>query len=226
MSDPNLPDGDFLDPIYRALCNLTERHFREIYSDTEWLADRLMSHGLLNGYAYDVIDGLRDLEALQRIDRALIELSRACSDVAITGAAALRVQHALMFGPHLENPNRDKEASFAYVEAHGQPNAIAFSKIAYETAVFREAITKVIRGIKSDPRTKRSLKLINVEAIGLVDGCRFIWKMATGKDAPSKDLNPASKFATFLADAMETCEIPGDPRSAFLAWAREQKKRP
>lgn len=194
--------------------------------DTEWLADRLMSHGLLNGYAYDVIDGPKDLDALQRVDRALIELSRACSEAAMTGAAFGQVQVALMFGPHLEDPNRDQQAYLAYARDHGRPNADAFSKITYETTVFREAIAKVIQGIKSDPRAKRSLKLINVEAIGLVGGCRFIWKLATGKDAPRKDLNPASKFAAFLADAMETCKIPGDPRSAFLAWVREEQHRP
>ena len=212
--------------LYRDLCNVIEIHFGIKGDDAAWYAERLMSHGVLNGFSYSVFEGPKDIRALKRLDAALLEASRACSAAAITGAALLSFQKHLAFCPYSEKPNEKPEETFAYIEAQGSRNADAFSRITEDVATFRKAISNTIREIEANPHSKRSLSVVNVAAINLVDGCRFVWEIITKRPAPKKDLNPASKFANFLADTMKVCEVGDSPRSAFLAWSREQAKRP
>jgi hypothetical protein len=212
--------------FFRNLREMVERHLGCHDDDASFWADRLMSHGLLNGFAYEVTDGPKDLKALQRVDRALMELGRACSDAAISFNALAGIERALMLGPFLDVSDAKEEDVEAYMQTHGRANHDAFTRIVGQTAAFRKAVSSQIEDVKSSPYAKRSLTQINAEAIGLVQGCRWVWEASKGRPAPLRDLNPGSKFAAFLADAMETCGIEGEPVPAFRAWAREQKRRP
>ena len=213
-----------LPKFFRPLCGLIERHFEVAGDEAEWLADRLMSHGILNGFPYLAFDRTKDIDALSRIDRALLEVRRAYSDAALTTAAKSELFKNLLFGPQLSEPqNSNQDGLRAYANDQGTLNASAFARVSEETETFRKAIADTIEEIRTSPYAKRSLSLVNINAIGLVEGCRFVWKLATGKEAPTRDLNPATKFAVFLADAMDVCGLDADPRSAFLAWARIPK---
>jgi hypothetical protein len=214
---------DWLPSLFPKLCIVVEKHLDATGEDAEWLADRLMSHGLLNGFVYEVFDRPRDVSALDRVGRALLELERAMSDATITGAAKQALSARLVFGPYHGKAGTAQDDLKEYIDTHGRKNMDAFHLVSGGANDFREAVKATIAHINKSPLAKRSLSQINSEAVGLVEGCRFVWREAKGRDAPSKDLNLASKFAAFLADVMETCEVDGDPRSVFLAWARLQK---
>jgi hypothetical protein len=62
---------------------------------------------------------------------------------------------------------------------------------------------------------------MNLIGIQLVEAARFVWELSGANTAPTKDLNTASAFGAFLADLFEACEVQGDVRSAFRAWAKE-----
>jgi hypothetical protein len=200
------------------LCNLVEKHFGATGDYAAQLAEALMSHGILNGYKYQAFDGPKDIDALERIDRALTELGRATSSVTITRAALDAAYSHALFGEY--SSGASDEVRRAYVQTLGSQNLKVLSQLFDDVTPFRAAVRRAIEQIKVDPKSKRSLNLVNVDAIGLVGGCRFVWYLATKKKPPFKDVNPASRFAAFLADAMEVCEIEGDARSAFLAWAK------
>lgn len=201
-----------------------ERHLGKTGKDVEWLADRLMSHGVLNGFSYEVREKPKAVQALDRIDRALMELGRACSSAAIDDATWHQLIAAIMFGEFLEHPNPDRQKARDFIESVGEARGLALIEITRNSSPFRDAVRTVKSRVQEDPKAVRSLSQMNVEAIGLVGGCRWVWENATGKPGPSKDLNPASKFAAFLADAMGAVGIEGEPRPAFLAWARYQSK--
>jgi hypothetical protein len=60
---------------------------------------------------------------------------------------------------------------------------------------------------------------INWQAVHAIDTLRILWWRNTGKDAPSRALNPASKFAAFLDDGFHWLDIDADHISAFKRWS-------
>jgi hypothetical protein len=65
---------------------------------------------------------------------------------------------------------------------------------------------------------------VNWPALNAVHALRWLWWRNTGKQAPSRALNPASKFHTYLTDGFEFLEIGSDPVSAFKRWAKRWPK--
>jgi hypothetical protein len=61
---------------------------------------------------------------------------------------------------------------------------------------------------------------VNWAAVNAVDALRWLWRRNTGKLAPARALNPASKFCAFLCDGFEFLEIKADPVSAFKRWVK------
>lgn len=211
--------------IHRDLCRVVERHFGITGDEAADHAKGLMSLGAISRFSSEVFEGPKDVSALKRLDAALSEAGRAWRDAGMTMAASNALIQHLHFGPYLANYYKNPEEALAYAGEHGSGHAEAFIRIT-EVGPFREAIAETIRQIEDDPRTKRSLSVVNVDAIKLVESCRYMWAVITKRLAPEKDLNPASKFAKFLTDVMEVYKVGGSPRSAFLAWAREYAKRP
>jgi hypothetical protein len=60
---------------------------------------------------------------------------------------------------------------------------------------------------------------INWDAVHAVDSLRWLWWRNTGRHAPSRALNPASEFHSYLRDGFDFLEIEADPASAFKRWA-------
>jgi len=58
----------------------------------------------------------------------------------------------------------------------------------------------------------------NWEAVFAVDALRVVWWQNTGREAPSKALNPASEFASFLRDGFRYLEVEANPIAAFRRW--------
>ena len=73
-----------------------------------------------------------------------------------------------------------------------------------------------LSGEKQRPR-KGSQNSIEGQQIDPNERLR-VWAESLGR-APSKALNPASKFARFLRDGFRYLEVEGNPESAFRRWA-------
>jgi len=185
-----------------------------------------MSHGLLNGFAHEVMDRPRDLKALRRINAAFLELERAFSEAALTLNTRTLVDMTLLYGPFVREIHDDPAAAADYARLEGRADLTAFERMIERNGIFREAVSATIGEVETSPFSKRTLSQLDAKAIGLVEGCRWVWWACKGVHAPAKDLNVATDFAKFLADAFEVCGIKSEPRSAYRAWAKEQQKVP
>jgi hypothetical protein len=65
----------------------------------------------------------------------------------------------------------------------------------------------------------RDMKNINWNAVDAVSDLRAVWSVMFGKDAPSRALNPSSKFASFLHVGFKYLGLDADPASAFKRWS-------
>lgn len=218
------PATDPISELFNGLSRVMRVHFESDGDHADFLADRLLSRGILN--PYEVFDRPKDLAALRRIDAALLEITRAMSDAAMTDLARFTLSQSIMFGEFLDrlplaSDSADGKALTAYLDHTGKPDAAALTRIEDGIGRMRAAVARASRQIEKSPRAKKSAARLNADAVGLVDACRFVWELATEKPAPKKDLNAASPFGHFLADVFEVCGVAADPRSAFLAWARE-----
>lgn len=214
-----------LDPgLFEALCPVVQQHLGVQGEDAEYWAERLISHGLLNGFSYEVMDRPRDLKALRRINAALLELERACSEAAITFSTRARVDMTLLYGPFVREIHGDPAGAADYARSEGRDDLTAFERIIERNDVFREAVSATIKEVETSPFSKRTLSQLDAKAIGLVEGCRWVWWACKKVHAPARELNPATPFAKFLADAFEACGIESEPRSAYRAWNKEQQK--
>ena len=59
---------------------------------------------------------------------------------------------------------------------------------------------------------------VNWSAVNAVHVLRWLWWRNTGKRAPARALNPASKFYAYLSDGFEFLGVQADPASAFKRW--------
>jgi hypothetical protein len=146
----------------------------------------------------------------------------------LTQAAQEDLQERLTFGSYLdavrggELTTESKVAAFAANEGN----------VARRTLLGMKPIIPVIRGaisgcraeVQTSRKARRSVTKINLREIQVVHAARIVWKMATGKEAPPRRLNPASAFGLFLAEVFDACGVAGSPRAAFQAWAKEQQR--
>lgn len=215
-------EGDF----YRKIAEIVGEHL-EVEGDTAaFLGERLISHGFFN--RYQVFDLSKDIAALDRISKALLEISRAMSDVSISPLATETLNQSLLFGGFFESMVANDTAFDAedfrdYLENTGIKDFDALSRIEADVARIRAGVDKTIDHIKASPLAKRSPSKFNSDAVGVVGACRYIWQLEKQKQAPNS-LNPASPFANFLSDIFEAGGIDAQPVSAFNAWARESAK--
>lgn len=218
--EPN--EGDF----YRKITETVAKHLDVEGDVAAVFGERLISHGFLN--RYQVFDLSKDIAALERVSKALLEISRAMSDVSISPLATERLNQSLLFGGFFDNLMKqntayDTDEFRNYLENTGLKDVDALTRIDAEVTRIRAGVNQTIDHIKSSPLAKKSASKINADAIGVVGACRYIWELAKGKPAP-KSLNPASPFAYFLSDVLEAGGIEAQPISAFNAWAREHTK--
>ncbi|PHR03893.1 MAG: hypothetical protein COB29_12995 [Sulfitobacter sp.] len=187
----------------------------------------LLDRAFLQKWA--VYDQPKDLEALNRLDAAVSEIERLYY-FGLTQAASDNLGARMVHGPHYDGLMQgeitlvDSDAGrdlLAYHSETGQQVASALSSVEEFSAAIREAIAKTKDDIKVSERARKSTARMNLVGIQLVEAARFVWELSGANKAPTKDLNTASAFGAFLADVFEACEVQGDVRSAFRAWAKE-----
>jgi hypothetical protein len=171
-----------------------------------------------------IFDLKRDVENLENLDRALCATLAALDVSAMTQAAQSALWFKILYGPVLDLSGSDTESlvetlRYPPLQRGGKEATDALRAMQDNIPIIREAIRSARRHIEQSPRAKIGTRRINLEGVQLVDCARLVWCEASGKDAPSKSLNPASKFGMFLCDLFEVLEVEGDPRSAFRAWA-------
>ena len=210
------------------LIPVIEKHTGTVGAEAAWWASRLHSHGIMNGFR--VYSRAKDTEALRELETAIAKIQRLIDyDGPLTWPAHELMSMELLHGGHssklprggVESDSEQGKALVNHIEAKGRTDSDILFGLEERGDAIRDAIKRTIVQIENSPMTRVSATKINEREIALVDAARFIWQLATDTDAPAKDLNPASPFGEFLADVFEVCELSGDPRSAFRAWARE-----
>ncbi|WP_185803980.1 hypothetical protein [Pontivivens nitratireducens] len=216
-------DKSLVDGVKKAM----EVHLSQSDDDPHRLAGVLMDRAFLQEWA--VYDQPKDLEALSRLDAAVSEIERLYY-FGLTQAASDNLGARMVHGPHYDGLMQceitllDSDAGrdlLAYHSETGQQVTSALSSVEEFSAAIRDAIAKTKDDIMVSERARKSTARINLVGIQLVEAARFVWELSGDNKAPTKDLNTASAFGAFLADVFEACEVQGDVRSAFRAWAKE-----
>lgn len=177
-----------------------------------------------------IFDLKRDVENLENLDRALSAVLSALDFSAMTQAASDALTFRMIWGPFSDEliaRSGQKSEAFSeefhsYPERVGQKASGALQALEDNIQTIRDAIQSTKRHIEGSSRARKGTGRINFRGIQLVDSARNVWRLSTGNEAPSKALNPASRFGNFLCDLFEAFEIEGDPRAAFRAWAATQ----
>ena len=207
--------------------NAIEAHLGQSDDDPHRLAGVLMDRAFLQKWS--VYDQPKDLEALSRLDAAVYEIERLYY-FGLTQAASDNLGARMLHGPHYDGHMQgeitlvDSDAGqklLAYHSETGQQVASALSSVEEFSAAIREAIAKTKDDIMVSERARKSTAQMNLVGIQFVEAARFVWELSEANKAPTKDLNTASAFGAFLADVFEACEVQGDVRSTFRAWAKE-----
>jgi hypothetical protein len=216
-------DKSLVDRVRKAM----EVHLGQSDDDSDRLAGALMDRAFLQKWA--VYDQPKDLEALNRLDAAVSEIEQ-LYDFGLTQAAREKLGARMVHGPHYDGLKQgeitgvDSDAGrelLAYHSETGQQVASALSSVVEFSTAIREAIAKTKSEIMVSELSRKSTARMNLVGIQLVEAARFVWELSGANKAPTKDLNTASAFGAFLADIFEACEVQGDVRSAFRAWAKE-----
>lgn len=205
------------------LMTVIEKHTGAEGAEAAWWASRLHTHGIMNGYR--VYSRAKDIEALSELDQAIAKVQRLLHDEGpLTSLAYERLLMELRCGKvgGIKSDPDEGQDALAHLEGDDGMDVTLLLDLEERGDAIRAAIGRTIAEIETSALAKVAASKINERGIALVDASRFIWQLATETQAPSKDLNPASSFGDFLADVFEVCGVPGDPRSAFRAWARER----
>lgn len=207
--------------VRSKLKTLLAQRFDLTDQDADFCADWIESQ---LGFESRFIDRPRVTAALEKVDRALLDLGVALKLSEAPEGTLDHLRAAILIGP---SRGTGDDATIAYIRGTGGPDLQALEHMAERFETIRKAIVVKIDEINRDPFAKRTLSQVDGRAIGAVQGCRRVWEFCTGKSAPARDLNGATPFATFLADVMRECGM-DDPKpvSAFRAWVRESRKVP
>lgn len=145
-------------------------------------------------------DAHRDAANLERIARAVHELSAALDVDAMTQAAQDTLSRALVIG-------RNSSA------------AAALHEIAEHADSIRRGVWAAHDEIRRDNTLRKGVSRMNLRGVQMVAVARDEWERFTGEPAPARALNLSAPFGKFLSDLFDAAEIEGDPRAAFRAWA-------
>lgn len=177
-----------------------------------------------------IFDLKHDVENLERLDRALNAVVAALEMTSMTQAAHDELGFRMIWGPFAEELiEKSGELSETFSpDFHSYPDRVgrkatdALHALEDNISTIRDAIVSTKRKIETSTRSRKGTARMNFKGIQLVNSARDVWRLVTGCEAPSKALNPASKFGEFLCDLFIAFEIEGDPRAAFRAWAALQ----
>jgi hypothetical protein len=204
-----------LTALIRPLCSNAQ-------VDPSQLAKTLLQQAFLRDW--EVYDRAHDAGALDRLDRAFKEIQWFL-DGRLTEAAAEELSESLTFGPYLkavrggELTTESKVADYAANEGDLARRTLLGMKPIIP--VIRDAISGCRAEVQTSKKTRRSAEKINLRGVQVVWAARYVWKIATGKEAPRRGFNDASPFGLFLAEVFRVCKVPGKPRPAFNAWVKE-----
>jgi hypothetical protein len=177
-----------------------------------------------------IYDLKRDIENLENLERSLNAVIMVLDISSMTQAAQDALGLRMIWGPFAEEliaRSGQESETFsdefhAYPDKVGQKASGALHALEDNITAIRDAIKSTKRHIEQSSQSRVGTGRINFKGIQLVNSARDVWRLSTGKEAPSKALNPEAKFGKFLSDLFDAFEIGGDPRAAFRAWAAMQ----
>lgn len=204
-----------------------DQHLNNLQDTSHRLAGVLLDRAFLQ--KWPVYDHPKDLEVLDRLDAAVSEIEE-LYHFGLTRAASDTFGARMVHGPHYDGLHNGSIAyvdsdearnMMAYHKETGRKVAFALSTVAEFSTEIHDAITQTKKEIVASKRARKSTSKMNLIGIQLVEATRFVWELAGNREAPTRDLNIATAFGIFLSDVFEACEVDGDVRSAFRAWAKE-----
>ncbi|MCB5200244.1 hypothetical protein LGQ03_13420 [Loktanella sp. TSTF-M6] len=212
------------DPLVQVI----SKHTQAEGAEAGWWASRIHSHAFMFGY--EVYSRSKDINALVTLDRAVRDIQKVLDDDAMTSLAFKQLlselgiiyEEEILKHRHIETVRDGDEDSLSNAGGDFTHDMRLLYLLEERANSIRTGIKRTISFIEESPLERVSASKINERGISLVDAARFMWCLATDKEAPSKDLNPASKFGEFLADVFAAIGETTDPRSTFRAWARER----
>lgn len=206
------------DSLEDRLAKVLKRHLQlDDYSD------KGMAGGFLNPILttpLEIFDGKSDIEVLDRLSRALAVLH---PDVFEQMTPAARDQLNFRLLVDFEENREEREA---FRTKTGQARFRALTNLMEASENIRQLIDQVRREIEASPRTRKSLKLINMKALQTVDTAADWWERYSGRKVPTAEIKDAQPFARFLADLFEVLEIDSSPVTAHRAWLKNMPKSP
>lgn len=209
------------DPAYDVIMRHLGLNENQAYHWVDYIAK------LTYGQDPQIYDLKKDLQNLESLDRALNAVLAAVDISAMTQAARNALSIRMLFGPYYgelvdrsgHEAGRISAECRLYSEHSGRKATDALIALEDSASAIRDAIQSTKRYIEQSPLSKKGTERINFMGIQLVNSAREVWRLSTGRDAPAKALNPASKFGRFLCDLFDAFEVEGDPRAAFRTWA-------
>ncbi len=165
-------------------------------------------------------DQVRDPVELRRLRTALTDIQHSFGPEGLTGRAKNELGDHILYGRFVGDVDSSDAECVAFVRDTGQPAAHALKELLRAIPVFLRAIDSAGREIDRSAATRSRTGRMNNEGIMIVAAAREVWEDYHKRQAPRRDLNPATPFGRFLADLFDAMETDQDPRSAFRAWAK------
>ena len=87
-------------------------------------------------------------------------------------------------------------------------------------------VDAVRREIETSDRKRRSLQVIEMDRLQVVEYAVDFWKRFSKREVPTADIKPAQPFTKFLADLFLCFDLNSPPEKAFGSWLKQQRTPP
>ncbi|MBR1154823.1 hypothetical protein [Bradyrhizobium sp. JYMT SZCCT0428] len=106
-----------------------------------------------------------------------------------------------------------------YYQATAAGSPLVAGLLSLKEIMSEEAINEACSDIEAAINVTIDKRNIRWDALQAIESLRCIWWLMGNRPAPSKALNPSSKFADFLRVGFVYLDLDADPVSAFRSWS-------
>lgn len=200
--------------VFGELEEVFEKHLDVAGLDLYELADSF--YNLVYSTDYCLFDGPKDLAALDRLTLGLANLDQNVLDQ-MSGAAQELLLMRLRAGT-----DDDLNSIREFVSRIDGRYIRAFSEINSLASEIRNIVDAVRAEIDTSDRKRRSLQVIEMERLQVVEYAVDFWKRFSKRDIPTTNIKPAQPFTKFLADLFLCFDLNSSPEKAFASWLKQQ----
>lgn len=195
-----------------------EKHLDVAGLDLCELADSFCN--LVYSTDYRLYDGPKDLAALDRLTLGLASLDESVLDQ-MSGSA-----RELLLMRFRVGTDDDANSMREFVSRSDGCYSRVFSEITSMASELRVIVDAVRREIETSDRKRRSLQLIEMDRLQVVEYAVDFWKRFGKREVPTAEIKPAQPFTKFLADLFLCFDLNSAPEKAFGSWLKQQRTPP